>query len=293
MNHLIEYKLNTLKKNLSIKSFQDSWRIWGPEVSTHLVRNVSGKKIFKLAEELRAIFQTNKGVGRGQSGVVKSGNAWECLNVWYLNLLFWGTSVVVTRTNNSLVPECIRNAITVTHSSTPTNKESDISIFNIPDANLLASNTLKDIDGHLEKRMRNINYVNLQCKTNWNENAQIPMLWDLIYQVDKFKISSVNVGINGVSPSSFSSFRYAFSTVPTNNLTAYKATTLNVLRLKNLSGGNYWGHSTSAGIAKCINELPGNQFGQEFSGGLINHLDDQINKDPNFIKMFLKLKFSS
>ena len=45
--------------------------------------------------------------------------------------------------------------------------------------------------------------MNLQCKTNWNDNAQIPMLWDLIYNAQGFKISNISVEIKGISLNSF------------------------------------------------------------------------------------------
>ena len=54
----------------------------------------------------------------------------------------------------------------------------------------------------------------------------------------------------------------------------FKKDSLAVLRVKNLSGGNYWGHPTDQGIAKCINELAGNHFANEFRGGLINHINE-------------------
>ena len=40
------------------------------------------------------------------------------------------------------------------------------------------------------------------------------MLWDLIYNVDTFRISNVSVGLE-VSHHTLSKFKYAFSTVPT------------------------------------------------------------------------------
>ena len=291
MTSLETYKTQTLRKNMSLPSLQKSWRVWQPQISAHLGSHITGEKIFDLGEVLSDIFQSNKVTGRGQSAVSTGGTAWECFNVWYLNFLFWGTPVVVTRTNHSLVPECLRNAITVTHSSVSTNTESDISIFNVPDENLLSNHAVHALNLHLSSRMQQVNFLNLQCKTNWNDNAQVPMLWDLIYNVDSFKISNVSVGIKGVSPNSFASFGYAFSTVPTVKKDKFKQNSVAVLRVKNLAGGNYWGHATKEGIAKCINELAGNHFSKQFSGGIISHLDRQITNDPNFVSRFLNLSF--
>lgn len=291
MSSLLEYKFFALRKIASLKSLRVPWTIWKPIVERALKPELTGQKIFDLGEELSVLFQQNKAPGRDQSTLSIGGTAWECLNVWYLNLLFWGTPVVAVRTNKTTVPECLRNALTVTHSSTATNTESDISIFNIPDPNLLESGKTRDLDTHLRTRINRVHFVNLQCKTNWNDNAQIPMLWDLIYNARSFKIPNVVVGANGLTPNSFASFSYAFSTVPTVKVEKFKVNSLAVLRVKNLSGGNYWGRASKRGIASCINNLPGNHFGSEYRGGVINQLDDALRTDASFIDNFTNLDF--
>jgi hypothetical protein len=291
MNPLDTYKFSALKKMSTLKSMREPWSIWQPLIRTHLTPRPDGQKILELGEKLSAIFRSNKTAGRNQSDLSTGGIAWECLNVWYLNLLFWGTPVVSVRTNKSLVPECLRNALTVNHSSVQTNTESDVSIFSVPEVHLLQSGQTKELDSHLKTRMDQVDFVNLQCKTNWNDNAQIPMPWDAIYNSKGFKISSITLGIKGFSPNSFQTFRYAFSTVPTVKVEKFKNTTLAVLRVRHLSGGNYWGHATKRGIATCINELPNNYYSTVFSGGIVKHLNSQINHDPSFIEKFIKLDF--
>ena len=71
----------------------------------------------------------------------------------------------------------------------------------------------------------------------------------------------------------------------------FKKELLAVLRVKNLSGGNYWGHPTVNGIAKCINELAMNYFSDEFQSGLINHIDKSLKKDSSYLAKFIKLDF--
>lgn len=291
MNPLDTYKLRALKKMSNLPSIRKPWLVWEPVIRFHLTKKPDGQRIFELGEMLSGVFQANTKAGRGQSDLSAGGIAWECLNVWYLNLLFWGTPVVATRTNKLLVPECLRDALTVSHSSVQTNTESDVSIFSVPEAQLLKSDTTDGLDAHLRTRMDQIDFINLQCKTNWNDNAQIPMLWDAIYNARGFKVSNITLGKKGVSPNSFRSFRYAFSTVPTNNLANYKMNKLEVMRVQNLSGGNYWGRQTMPGIATCINELPNNFYSAEFSGGIVKHLNTQISQDPSFVKKFIKLDF--
>ena len=291
MSHLADYKLKALKKMSSIKSMREPWIIWEPIIRSHLSTTPNGQTILDLGEKLSEIFQSNTSPGRDQSDLSLGGAAWECLNVWYLNLLFWDTQIIALRTNKSFVPECLRNALTVTHSTVATNTESDVSIFSVPDLNMLGSSKLSDLNAHLSARMSKIDFVNLQCKTNWNDNAQIPMLWDLIYNVNSFKLNSVSLGVKGVSPNSFNSFKYAFSTVPTVKLEKFKTDSLAVLRVRNISGGNYWGHESKRGIASCINELPNNHYSSSFTGGIVNHLNLSIAKDPTFLEKFLKIDF--
>ncbi len=291
MTFVKEYKFKIMKQISNLNSLSKVWDIWQPKINSALGEQPTGKDIFGLGEKLSSIFQTYETDDRDQSTLSGGGAAWECLNVWFLNLLFWDTSIIVSRTNKALVPECLRNALTVSFSSIPTNTESDVSIFKIPESGILKSSKIEDINAHLENKISEIDFVNLQCKTNWNDNAQIPMLWDLIYNVQKFKISYISVGIKGISPNSFSSFSYAFSTVPTVKKAKFKKDSLAVLRVKNLSGGNYWGHPTDQGIAKCINELAGNHFANEFRGGLINHINESLKKDSSYLDRFIKLDF--
>ena len=167
-----------------------------------------------MGEKLSSIFQTYETDDRDQSTLSGGGAAWECLNVWFLNLLFWDTSIIVSRTNKALVPECLRNALTVSFSSIPTNTESDVSIFKIPESGILKSSKIEDINAHLENKMSEIDFVNLQCKTNWNDNAQIPMLWDMIYKSTEFRDSNLSIGKNSRHISHLNSFKYSFVTVP-------------------------------------------------------------------------------
>ena len=289
MSKLDEYRIHTLTHVAKLKSMKKPWTVWQPIIRSKLGKSPNGNSIFQFGNHVSEVFQSNTTPGRDQSDLSIGGTAWECLNVWYLNLLFWGTPIIAVRTNKNSVPECLRNALTVTHSSVQTNTESDVSIFSVPEHKLLKSSKIVDLNKHLESRVGSVDLVNLQCKTNWNDNAQVPMLWDLIYNVDKFKLDNVSVGIKGVSPRSLNSFKYAFSTVPTVKLEKVKTNSLCVLRVKNLSGRNYWGHPTKKGIATCVNELPGNHFPEYYKDGVINHLNSALEENSSFIDNFIDL----
>tara|TARA_B100000963_G_scaffold319565_1_gene301518 strand:+ start:243 stop:1118 length:876 start_codon:yes stop_codon:yes gene_type:complete len=291
MIYIREYKKQYLKAISELKSFQKSWVNWSSILSIKL-KNINGQGVLDLGDDLSNIFQTNAPKGRDQGDLSGGGYAWECLVVWYLNLIYWETPIIITRTNKQVVPKCIRDVLTVTISNNQTNTESDILIFNVPDHKLLNQSkvSVKTLDNHLTSRLKNIDIFNLQCKTNWNDNSQIPMLWDMIYN-SKSNLSYVGVGRNGVNPNSAKSFKYGFATVPSYKLSKYKTTTLSVLRVKNLTGGNYWGHPSKPDIASSLKELPNRNFSQVFKGGIGAHIDRQISLDPNLIDKFLNLNW--
>ncbi len=100
-------------------------------------------------------------------------------------------------------------------------------------------------------------------------------------------LSHVSFGTNGLNPNSVSSFKYGFATVPSNDLKNFNSTSLCVLRIKNLIGGNYWGHPTKPDIASSLKELPNRNRPQVFRGVISAHIDSQISLDPNLVQKFV------
>jgi hypothetical protein len=94
----------------------------------------------------------------------------------------------------------------------------------------------------------------IQCKTNWNDSAQIPMLWDMVYSSDGFGKRNITVGTSAYSIRDLQSFWYAFATVPTTR-GPFTSTKTNVLRVRGISGGNYWGQPTKSSVASSIKEI--------------------------------------
>lgn len=291
MTFIREYKKQYLNALSDLKTFRNSWVNWSP-LLTRKLTNANGQNVLNLGDDLSNIFQTNSSKGRNQGDLSGGGNAWECFIVWYLNLIYWETPVIITRTNKKFVPQCIRDVLTVTISNNQTNTESDILIFNVPNHGLLNSSkvSIKELNDHLSTRLKSIDVLNLQCKTNWNDNSQIPMLWDMIYN-SKTNLPHVSVGSNGVNPNSVRSFKYGFATVPSNKLSNFKSTSLCVLRVKNLTGGNYWGHPSKPDIASSLKELPNRNYPQVFQGGISAHIDKQISLDKDLIQKFIDLNW--
>jgi hypothetical protein len=275
MEHLAVFKTRYLQQLAAVGSFSDSYKVWEPHIRKILAGKIDGHSLFNLGDKLSEIFRTTGGDGRTQGSLSGGGAAWECLVCWYLNLIFWNTPIFVARQNRHFVPSVINDSICVTISSTQTNTESDIVIFSVPEVDCLTGSTLTDLNNHLVDRIGDAELCVLQCKTNWNDNAQIPMLWDMIYNSATFRIPYVSVGRNGVNPSSFRQFSYAFVTVPTNQ-GEYRSTSAAVLRVRGLTGGNYWGKPTESSIAASIKELAGRRFPTVFAGGVITHMNSSI-----------------
>ena len=285
------FRIEVLSRLSEIPSLRDSWSQFSSSIDAIVGSKPNANQIFLLGEHLSTIFQSNSDSGRTQSQVSGGGAAWECLVTWYLNLIFWGTDVIVTKQNRNSVPQVITESLCVTIANHQTNTESDIVIYSIPNTDNLAELNLDDIDELIRADIKNVDLAVVQCKTNWNDNAQIPMLWDLIYNSTNFRIPNVFVGINGVKPTSFKKFTYSFVTVPTTTRTRFTSTNLAVLRVNSLTGGNYWGKPTQQGVALCINNFFGRNFGNYFNGGVQTHITNQINLDSNYYKRFRNLSF--
>jgi hypothetical protein len=197
-----------------------------------------------------------------------------------------GTRAVVIKKNSHL-PSSIRDALTVTYGNVKTNTESDLvavtfpsdaQLNNFSDAYTLAR--MVSLDDRISQLLGQTEVCVLQCKTNWNDNAQIPMLWDMVYSATGFLGSKIAVGTNSHSVRTLQKFSYAFVTVPTQrNLATFTPTATAVRRVSNLSGGNYWGQASKSGVAGSIADIFSMNFGtatQSLGQPWQNHLDQEL-----------------
>lgn len=192
--------------------------------------------------------------------------------------------MVVIKSKKDLLPRFITDAIAVKYNNFKSNTEADLIYIAFPriidwpekgeaehysayfDRILSTSFSMKDIAVGV-----------IQTKTNWNDNAQIPMLWDMVYSAKGFG-RNVTVGSKGRSIESFASFTYSFVTVPSQKDVdkSFKVTSTSVNRVRNISGGNYWGLPTKDGVADSLNEFIGRNLGEYIpESDLIGWLDKQ------------------
>lgn len=235
------------------------------------------RQIMDLGDNLSSIFNLTRTEGRSQSDVSGGGTAWEALVCWYLNLCLIGRRTVVIKHNKKLIPLPVRDAITVNYGNFASNTESDLVAITFPDR--VEYSTVREnifiTDEHnlpvptlIGQRFNRNGLMNalchrdfaqleihiIQCKTNWNDNAQIPMLWDMVYSANEFR-ANITIGQNGYSIHGADRFTYSFVTVPTSRMDNVSSSSTHVRRVAQISGGNYWGKPTVNGVSSSVKEM--------------------------------------
>lgn len=285
------FRVRVMRRVSSIQSFQDAWRRWTSGGSP--ARPTTSQGILEIGDSLSEIFQTDSRGNRTQSGVSAAGTVWECLVCWYLNLCFWGTDVVVVRPNQEVQPLALRDALSVNIANCATNSESDLIAFSIP-WELAPRGTLEEVEIAIRQCAEQVDVGIVQCKTSWADNAQVPLLWDLIYRAARsgtsVRIGAATVGRNGIGPSTFRTFTYAFATVPTQT-TSFRTGMLPVVRVSGLSGGNYWGRPTLPGVARSIREYVTSNWISHYKGTIQAHLGTEVLHEPDILDWFFTLGF--
>jgi len=258
---------------LEMNTMQECWPVWSVAIRAGMGPSPTSSVLLKdIGPRLAEIFAST-GEERTQSSQSGGGAVWEALVCWYLNFCLIGTRTVVIKKARH-VPDCIKEALTVTYGNVKTNSESDLIAITFPDDDLLknlvsmpcSGRRFNQINDHIAFLFERIEVCVIQCKTNWNENAQIPMLWDMIYSATGFDKIRASVGVNGRGVRSLSKFCYAFVTVPTNGVVKFNPNSTPVLRLNGLSGGNFWGHPGRKGVAGSIADIFNKNFQTAING---------------------------
>lgn len=282
----------------STQTLQNCWPTWKTKINEILGEEYNETNLIDLGDRLSEIFTSTGGEGRGQSEVSAGGTAWESLVCWYINLCTIGSRTVAIR-KMSLVPKPIQDAITVNYGNFACNTESDITVITFPNLSEYhsdISNLSVDNNGTLIEAMKrnklNTEFSNflcsrdfdlleigvIQCKTNWNDNAQIPMLWDMIYSANGFRGRNITIGREGFNIHNANNFSYSFVTVPSNQRANYNSNSVAVKRVTNLSGGNYWGKPSEQHVARSLKEI----FTNNFQAGYVNNIRADIRANlPN------------
>ncbi|EYE87910.1 hypothetical protein Q428_10825 [Fervidicella metallireducens AeB] len=305
---IIEYLREQSVNNLfAAGGFCNNWNTW-QSVIQNLAPSKTARQILNLGDNLSNIFSSTRSAGRTQSDVSGGGASWEALVCWYLNLCLIGRRTVVIKHSKKLIPNPVSDAITVNYANFVSNTESDLIAITFPhkdeyiidkdlinifdaDGNNVAPKTgtrynlIQVLDALTHRDFSNIEIHIIQCKTNWNDNAQIPMLWDMIYSANNFR-NNITVGRNGYSIHNILRFTYSFVTVPTVDITKIKATSTCVKRVSNISGGNYWGRPTRSNIASSVKEMLARNLASGHTSNHLTTLNSELPKLSNEYNYF-------
>ena len=293
-----KFRIKTLEREWQVPSFRDDHPHFKTEWKKILGPKPSENDIRILGENLRSIMKSFGG-NRNNTSVSRGGNAFECLVSWYLNLLFWGTPVIVGKATRVHLPEVFADITTVSINQKKSTSETDLIAFSIPESEKF-SGLPSELNEHIKQRIKDTDLTIIQTKTPWNENSQIPMLWNLIYNVAEFRVPNITIGNNGFTPLSLNSMTYAFVTLPSKSddkMRGYKSSSIDVKRVESLSGGNFWCCPSKEGVASALHNFPLKNFpsyiAETATGNLWGHVNNNLEKYPNLIRSFLDLNFDS
>lgn len=258
---------------LRMKTFAACWPVWKAEIDTRTRGLTDPSAIYALGSQLRDIFKLTAQAGRGQGDLSGGGAAWEGLVCWYLNLVMTDTRAVVIKQNKTLIPSCLSDAMAVNYKNVRTNTESDLSGIIFPKSIQILSGRfeINELNNFVAQNISKISLHNIQCKTNWNDNAQIPMLWDMIYSFRGVKDHKVRVGANGFDLDDLKEFTYSFVALPSQTKDI-KPNSMAVRRVESLSGGNYWGKPSQSGVADGLSEIFKKVFKDAFDRDIRGHI---------------------
>jgi len=281
IDNLREISVRHILKTVSV---QNAWRLWKSIISKSIGNPPTATSVLDLGDNLKKVFKSTSKSGRSQGTLKGGGVSWEGLVVIYLNLCLLGSRVVIVNMNKKMVPEPIRDSITVQYGSFASNSESDLLAITFPKRKEYTDKIKQEdespdgmkklMDTLVGQHFEEFEVGIIQCKTNWNDNAQIPMLWDMVYQAKGFGDRNISVGKNNYDINSLKKFTYSFVTVPTQN-SKFKKNTAPVNRVYNISGGNYWGLPSESGICNSLKEI----FNKNFSGGTNQSLRTDLSKE--------------
>lgn len=226
---------------------------------------LTAKQIIDLGDHLSAVFQLPEALNnRTPSGLSAGGSIWTALVGYYLNLCLAGTDAIAL--TGSFIPKSLKQALMVTHSSsaaTKLNSDIDLIVVNLPGASLqhipARRNSSTLFSDFFEKDFRNSSAIIIQTKTNWNDNSQIPMLWNLVYKLavsGQVPPDGMSIGTGPFHITALKGFGYAFVTVPTQkDLSLFKPNSTPVVRVRAMLTGAYWGRPSKQGIISSLKEF--------------------------------------
>jgi len=260
-----------LSNIFSVNTFKKYFPLWKKEIlkiTGNDINKITEDKIISLGENLRKIFKSTSTKKRGQSDVSGGGAAWECLCTWYLNLLLANTRGIVFKYSKPIFPKAVTDSITIMYNNFENLSETDLLGFVFPNnVNFInkkcvnEKEAISEFDNFVNSDYNKFEVCILQCKTNWNDNAQVPFLYNLLYELGS--ANNVKIGKNHRNTKAYKKFSYSFLTLPTQKIETIdkmNSSSVAVQRVRNLTGGNYWGLRSKNEVAYSLDECINHNF---------------------------------
>ena len=285
MVSIIEQLRNdAVSKLFTTPSMEKAWEKWHPFITNLIGSPPQADKIFDLGDHLRDIMFSayekidTPTLSETQSMKSRSGVLWESLLVWYCNLCLIGTRSVVIKKSKILVPSQFLDAITADYGTQQEDSEADLIALTFPNkVDFTPFPTLKKLVG---EHFKDFELGVISCKTPWNDFSVIPQHWNMVYNlaINNPDALEMKIGINDWDVTVLKKFFYAFATLPSQNPEIIKSTSLPVVRLEKLSGGNFWGLPSKKGIAKSMKEIFKKNFSSSIGDGIESNLKKELPK---------------
>jgi len=298
MSLIEEFRAKVISDIMSMPNMAYSWAHFRSCLGSHVSHPApTPAELFSLGDQLSAAFRSNRlptkagsttTQAKEQSEASAGGSVWEGLIVWYLNLCLAGSRSVAIKKNSHL-PNTVRESLKVIISGGISLTEPDVLVLTFDDPRVddpipLAKNgapirtspikllqTLIDSSVLADASYRKkVTVINIQCKTNWNDSIQTPMLWNLLYASARhlsgssssavlpiLKANSITFGDGGNYIKDLGGYAYGFVTVPTNEkgASAYTSTSTPVIRARSFTAGHYWGKASKPHICTSVKEF--------------------------------------
>lgn len=269
MNLLEQFRAAAIHQAMGRKSVSHGWSTRRAVFLSHMHGQLTPQKIINFGDCLSEAFRSVGSGDRSQESLSGGGYVWSALIAWYLNLGYLGTDTVAL-CGSSFVPDCIKDSVSVNYYSTSVGADLDVVVLAMPgiknrESKPSLTSCKREIEEFCSHHFNELGLVILQCKTNWNDNAQVPMLWNLLFRQAKRGVIPENgytFGRNNRNLRNLKHFSYAFATVPTSGggPSGFHGTKLPVLRVQGMTGGAYWGYPTKSGVCRSIKEFFNHQF---------------------------------
>ena len=295
MADVIEQLRNdAVSKLFTTPSMEKAWEECHPFIINLIESPPQADKIFDLGDHLREIMFSsyqeieNPTQSEIQSMKSTSGVLWESLLAWYCNLCLIGTRSVVIKKSKSLVPSQFLDAITADYGTQQEDSEADLIALTFPNkVDFTSFPTLKKL---VDEHFKDFELGVISCKTPWNDFTVIPQHWNMVYNlaINNPDALEMKIGINDWDVTVLKKFFYAFATLPSQKPEIIKSTSLPVVRLEKLSGGNFWGLPSKKDIAKSMKEIFKKNFSSSIGDGIESNLKKELPKlktDYNYFKI--------